>query len=109
MKILIVHQHYLMPGQPGGSRFNELARLWSRAGHQVTVVAGNVNYNTGERPPIYDGTWTVRERDGEVQVWRCHAPRSYGRSYLGRMWAFLGFTASAATAALRAGRHDVVI
>ena len=109
MKILIVHQHYLMPGQPGGSRYNELARLWSEAGHDVTVVAGNVNYNTGERPATYQGTWTYRERDGAVDVWRCHVPRSYGRSYLGRMWAFLGFTASAATAALRAGRHDVVI
>jgi glycosyltransferase involved in cell wall biosynthesis len=109
MKILIVHQHYLMPGQPGGSRFNELARMWSEAGHQVTVVAGNVNYNTGQRPAAYDGTWTLREHDGQVVVWRCHVPRSYGRSYLGRMWAFLGFTASATTAALRAGRHDVVI
>jgi glycosyltransferase involved in cell wall biosynthesis len=109
MKILVVHQHYLMPSQPGGSRFNELARFWSEAGHQVTVIAGNVNYNTGERPTRYDGTWTVREQDGKVEVWRCHVPRSYGSSYLGRMWAFLGFTVSAATAALRVGRHDVVI
>jgi glycosyltransferase involved in cell wall biosynthesis len=109
MKILIVHQHYLMPGQPGGSRFNELARLWSEAGHEVTVIAGNVNYNTGKRPKQYEGKWTVLERDGAVDVWRCHVPAAYGRSYLGRMWAFAGFTISSATAALRAGRHDVVI
>jgi glycosyltransferase involved in cell wall biosynthesis len=109
MKILIVHQHYLMPGQPGGSRFNELARLWSQAGHRVTVIAGNINYNTGKRPGQYRGKWTVLERDGEVDVWRCHVPGAYGRSYVGRMWAFLGFTVSSATAALQAGRHDVVI
>ena len=44
MKILVFHQYYLMPGQAGGSRFNELARLWSEAGHQVTVIAGTVDF-----------------------------------------------------------------
>ena len=37
MKIVVVHQNYLMPGWPGGSRFNEFARLWSDAGHEVTA------------------------------------------------------------------------
>lgn len=109
MKILVVHQFYLQPGEPGGSRFNELARLWSEAGHQVTVVAGTVNYATSKAPERYHGRWTTREQDGQVTVWRCHVPASYGRSYLGRMWAFFAFTLSAATAALRVRRPDVVI
>jgi len=109
VRILVVHQFYLQPGEPGGSRFNELARLWSEAGHQVTVVAGTVNYATGRAPERYRGRWNTREQDGPVEVWRCHVPGSYGRSYLGRMWAFFAFTLSAATAVLRCPRPDVVI
>jgi lipopolysaccharide/colanic/teichoic acid biosynthesis glycosyltransferase len=109
VKILVVHQFYLQPGEPGGSRFNELARLWSEAGHEVTVVAGTVNYNTSKAPAKYRGRWTTRERDGDVTVWRCHVPESYGKSYLGRMWAFFAFTLAAATAVFRCARPDVVI
>jgi len=109
MRILVVHQYYLFPGQPGGSRFNELARLWSDRGHAVTVIAGTVNYSTGEIPEAYRKRWVVREMDGPVTVFRCHVPSSYGKSYAGRMWAFFGFTLSAATAALRAPPADVVI
>ncbi len=109
MNILIIHQYYLMPGQPGGSRFNEFARLWAERGHRVTVVAGTVDYATGETPPRYRGRWVVREQDGAVQVLRCHVPASYARSFQGRMWAFLGFTLSSATGALAAAAPDVVL
>lgn len=109
VRILVVHQNYLFGGQPGGSRFNEFARLWSNAGHNVTVIAGTVNYTTGEVPSHLRGRWLTRERDGQVAVWRCHVPRSYFGSYLGRMWAFLGFTFSATSAALLVRRVDIVI
>lgn len=109
MKIVVVHQYYLMPGQAGGSRFNELARMWSEAGHEVTVVAGNVDYTTGKVPARYDGTWIVEEHDGPVRVLRCHVPSSYAKGYGGRMWAFAGFTFSAITAALKIAQPDVVI
>ena len=109
MKIVVIHQYYLFPGQPGGSRFNEMAQLWSEAGHSVTVIAGTLNYVTGEVPAKYDGKWVTRERNGNVEVWRCHIPRSYGKSYLGRMWAFFVFVLSGATAATRIGQPDVIV
>jgi lipopolysaccharide/colanic/teichoic acid biosynthesis glycosyltransferase len=109
MKILVVHQHYLLPGQPGGSRFNEMARLWAAEGHDVTVIAGTLNYTTGEIPERFRGRWITKEKDGPVTVWRCAVPASYTKGYLGRMWAFLGFTFSATTAALRASVPDVVL
>ena len=109
MKILVVHQHYLSPGAPGGSRFNEFARLWQEAGHEVTVVAGTLNYATGETPEAYRGRWVTKEQDGATTVLRAHVPGSYSKGTLGRMWAFFGFTLSASTAALLAGKHDVVI
>ena len=109
MKILVIHQNYLMPGQPGGSRFNEFARMWSEAGHEVTVVTGTVNYTTGQMPDKYRGRWITHERDGEVDVLRCYVPESYGKSYLGRAWAFAGFTLSATSAVLRLKDYDIVI
>ncbi len=109
MKILVVHQYYLMPGQVGGSRFNEMARLWAEQGHEVAVVAGTVDYCSGNAPEQYRGCWVKKERDGDVTVYRCYVPGSYGKGYAGRMWAFFGFTLSASTAAFRAGRADVVI
>jgi lipopolysaccharide/colanic/teichoic acid biosynthesis glycosyltransferase len=94
---------------PGGSRFNELARIWSEAGHEVTVVAGTLDHSTGVVPPQYHGRWLTKENDGPVMVWRCHVPSSYARSYLGRMRAFLGFTLSALTVVLRVTRPDVIV
>jgi glycosyltransferase involved in cell wall biosynthesis len=109
MKILVIHQYYLMPGSPGGSRFNEFARLWAAAGHEVTVVAGNLDYATGDVPERYHGRWITREMDGDVTVLRCHVPRSYNKSYAGRMAAFFGFTLSSTHAAMTVARPDVVI
>jgi glycosyltransferase involved in cell wall biosynthesis len=109
MRILVVHQYYLMPGQPGGSRFNEMARLWAEQGHKVTVVAGTVDYASGKVPERYHGRWVSKENDGAVAVYRCYVPATYATSYAGRMWAFVGFTLSASSAALRVPRPDIVI
>src|SRR4051812_14569550 len=109
VKILVVHQYYLMPGQVGGSRFNEMARLWTEQGHEVAIIAGTVDYTSGKVPEQYRRCWVRKERDGDVTVYRCHVPGSYGNGYLGRMWAFFAFTLSASTAALRANRADIVI
>jgi len=109
MKILIIHQFYLSPGQPGGSRFNEMSKVWVEQGHQVTVIAGTVNYSSGKAPEDYRGRWLFKEQDGSVTVWRCHVPESYGRSYKGRMWAFFVFVLSAATAVLRTERPDIIV
>jgi glycosyltransferase involved in cell wall biosynthesis len=108
MRILVVHQYYLGPGEPGGSRFNELARMWARSGHHVTVIAGNLNYVTG-KPTVADGRWVIRRDEDGIDVWRCHVPSTYNRGYAGRMWAFFGAALSASWAALRAPRPDVVI
>ena len=108
MRILVVHQYYLGPGEPGGSRFNELARLWTRSGHEVTVVAGNLNYATG-KPTVGGRRWVIRHDEEGVDVFRCHVPSTYNRGYVGRMWAFFGAALSASWAALRAPRPDVVI
>jgi glycosyltransferase involved in cell wall biosynthesis len=109
MNILVIHQHYLAQGQPGGSRFNEFAKLWCETGHKVTVICGNLNYSTGQVLEKYKGQWISQEKDGEVNVLRCYVPTTYSSSYLGRFWAFFGFTISASHAALKVSDFDIVI
>ncbi len=109
MRILVIHQNYLLPDGPGGSRFNEMARFWAQRGHEVTVIAGTVNYSTGRSATPYRGRWITREQDGAVNVLRCYTPATYSRGFLGRMWAFFGFMVSACWAVLRVPRPDVVI
>lgn len=109
MHILLVHQYYLGPGLTGGSRFNEFARLWTEAGHKVSVLAGTVDYATGKTPERYRGRWISREQDGAVDVYRCHMPTTYAKGFAGRALAFAGFALSSATASLAVRSADVVI
>jgi glycosyltransferase involved in cell wall biosynthesis len=108
MRILIIHQYYLSPGQPGGSRFNEMARLWADGGHEVSVIAGNVNYVTGQKTGPQK-RWIAKEQDGPVTVWRCDLPNSYSQSYRGRTWTFAAFALGACAAMLRVARPDVIV
>jgi glycosyltransferase involved in cell wall biosynthesis len=111
VRILIIHQYFLGAQDAGGSRFNQFARYWSEAGHQVTVLAGTVHYATGRKAPAYKGHFLVRETaPGGVRVVRCHVSEQYNVSFLGRAWAYLSFTASSLWAGLTAvPRPDVVV
>jgi len=110
LKITVIHQYFLRPGESGGSRFNEMTRFWKEAGHEVTVIAGQVHYATGIRAPEYRGHWIVEEDAGGVRVLRCYTPGTYHWGTAGRILAFLGFLLSSVWAVLfRAGRPDVVV
>jgi glycosyltransferase involved in cell wall biosynthesis len=109
MRITVVHQYYLAPGEPGISRFNEMARFWVAAGHEVTVVAGNVSLSTGRTHSDTRGRPFIRATDGPVVVLRSYVPSVYSKSYLGRRFAYAVFTLTAIIAALRSGPADIVI
>ncbi|MGK8361306.1 glycosyltransferase family 4 protein [Corynebacterium amycolatum] len=40
MRITYIHQHFVLPGEPGGSRPYEFARRMAAAGHEVTMICG---------------------------------------------------------------------
>lgn len=108
MKILVIHQYYLPPGQAGGSRFNEFARYWQERGHQVTVIAGDLNYASNQVASESKSLISRRSED-DVDVLRCHVPRIYHRGYSGRALAFVAFFLCSLLAVVRAGRPDVII
>lgn len=77
MRVLLV-THYFPPeiGAPQ-ARLSELARLWSEAGDEVTVLTGMPNHPTGRVPPSYRGRWRLQERvDGYrvVRTWLYATP-----------------------------------
>ncbi|GHB85673.1 glycosyltransferase family 4 protein [Persicitalea jodogahamensis] len=111
MRILLVHQFFLKDDEGGGSRWNEMARIWTEAGHEVTVLAGMVHYMAGKSDQ-YAGRYFHQStnRDG-VKVIRCHVPDSYHASFLGRLWAYFSFTFSSIWAGIKLakGSYDVIV
>lgn len=111
MNILLLHQYFLEEDDPGGSRWNELTRMWTDAGHQVTVLAGMMHANGSEKRPEYKGHYFREKAQGAVTVWRCHVSESYNKNFLGRLWGYFSFMFSALWAGLfkAKGKFDVVV
>lgn len=78
-------------------------------GHQVSLIAGSLNYATGAVPRELAGKFVTRRDENGIDTWRCFVPRTYNRSFLGRIWSFFGFMVSASVAIARSPRPDVVI
>lgn len=111
MKILLIHQVFLEEDDPGGSRWNEMTRIWSEQGHQITVLAGMVHYATGKKRPEYKGKYFIYKKQGLVNVWRCHVSEGYNKNFLGRLWGYISFMFSAFWAGLfkAKGKFDIIL
>lgn len=111
MNILLIHQYFLEEDDPGGSRWNEFTRVWTDAGHTVTVLGGMMHYNGHEKRPEYKGRYFVKKQQGNVNVWRCHVSEAYNKHFLGRLWGYFSFMFSSLYAGLfkAKGKFDVVI
>lgn len=111
MRILVLHQYFLGENDPGGSRFNQFARRWTEKGHQVTVLAQTVNYNTGAASEKYRGRLYTEETSSDgIRVLRCYVPMICARNYGGRFWGYIVFVFTSLLAAiLRAGPQDIIV
>lgn len=111
MRILLIHQFFLEDNAGGGSRWNEMSRIWIETGHEVTVLAGMVHYMGGESER-YRGSYFHQStnRDG-VHVIRCHVSNRYNSGFLGRLWAYFSFTFSSIWGGLRRtkGTYDIIM
>lgn len=111
MRILLIHQFFLEDNDGGGSRWNEISRVWTEAGHEVTVLAGMVHYMGGESDQ-YKGQYFQQStnRDG-VKVIRCHVSDSYNSNFIGRLWAYFSFTFSSILGGVRLAKdpYDVIL
>lgn len=111
MKILVVYQYFLDKDESGLSRFNKMLEYWEKDGHEITVIAGDVNYTTGTKKEQYKGKlFTKQQFSKNITLYRTYVSESYNKSILGRLWGYFSFTISSSLVSLfKVKKHDVVI
>jgi glycosyltransferase involved in cell wall biosynthesis len=108
MHILLIHQAFASPGQPGGTRHAELLKRAVQAGHQVTIVASDVNYQTGRA--LYEKRKLMHEENvGGMRILRAYTYSSLHRSFFARVLSFISFVFTSFYVAMKAGKVDLVI
>jgi len=106
MHCLLIHQAFAGPGDPGGTRHFEVAKVLSGEGHRFTIVTGSINYLTGERRVV---TGVNEGAEGRPRVVTAWVPSTLHRSFVWRVLAFLVFSISSFVRALCVRDVDVVL
>jgi glycosyltransferase involved in cell wall biosynthesis len=113
MNILLIHQAFLGQNDGGGSRFNEMTRIWTENGDSnITVLAGMVHYASGKKDETYKGKFTFKEQlNDHLKVIRCYVSESYNINFLGRLWGYFSFVFSSVYAGLfkATEKYDVIL
>lgn len=94
MNILLIHQYFLEPNDGGGSRFNEMTKFWVEAGHNVEVLGGTINHNTGNIPSEYHGKMFTKKQQEGVDILRCYVSSNYMSGFTGRLAGYFSFVLS---------------
>jgi glycosyltransferase involved in cell wall biosynthesis len=105
MHVLLIHQGFASPNEPGGTRHFELARRAVEQGHQFTVVASDISYITASRRQESRAGETIEG----VRVLRAFTHRTLHGSFVGRLFSFISFAASSLLTALRVRDVDLVM
>jgi glycosyltransferase involved in cell wall biosynthesis len=108
MKILLINQVFVSFDEPGFTRHFEMAKYLRERGHDVTIIASDVNYQTGGRIVEHRGVVAEQELDG-VQVLRVFMAPSLHHSYFARILSYISFMFSSVWTALKVRDADLVI
>ncbi|GGC03930.1 glycosyltransferase family 4 protein [Dyadobacter sediminis] len=111
MHILLIHQFFLEDSDGGGSRWNEMCRIWVREGHKVTVIAGTAHYMDSD--PGGNGKEFITEKfnRNQVKVIRCRISGNYNSGFAGRLRGYFSFTFSGIWAGFfhAKNKYDVIL
>lgn len=101
MHIVYLHQYFVTPDQPGGTRSYEMARRLVAAGHRVDMI-------TSDQQPVAGGPdWRVTEEAGIRVHWK-NQPYNNSMGWLDRIKAFFGFAIAASRRAASFRDADVI-
>jgi glycosyltransferase involved in cell wall biosynthesis len=106
--ILLIHQAFVTPNEPGGTRHFEMAAQLRDYGHNLTIVASDLSYLTGQRTIQQKGLVVEQVLSG-IRVLRAFTYPSLHLSYTWRIVSFMSFFLSALWASLKAGHVDLVM
>lgn len=104
MRILLIHQNFVGHKHAGGTRHLDIGACLVQAGHEVTIVASNVDYLTGQaiqrsEPEDFQG----------VRIVRAYAIPSVQKGFIWRAISYISFIPFAAWTAWKIGPVDVVL
>ena len=108
MKILLINQVFVSPNEPGHTRHFEMGQYLKEHGHELIIVASDLNYQTGQRTVERRGLFAEQVFDG-VRVLRTYIYPAIHRSYFWRIIAFFSFMFSSILTALRVKDVDLVL
>jgi glycosyltransferase involved in cell wall biosynthesis len=102
VRVLLIHQAFCGPNDPGGTRHYELGQQLVAESHRLTVITSTYSYLTGERknpPSLING----------IEVHLAATLGGSHRSYFRRILGFLTFTISSFFVALGLEKPDLVV
>jgi glycosyltransferase involved in cell wall biosynthesis len=108
MKILLLNQAFVSPDEPGHTRHFEMAQYLRKHGHELVIVASDLNYQTGQRTVERHGLFTEQTIDG-VRVLRSYIYPTLHRSYFWRIVSFFSFMFSSVWTALSVKDADLIM
>ena len=108
MKILLLNQAFVSPNEPGHTRHFEMAKFLRERGHDLIIVASDLNYQTGQRTVARRGVFAEQVIDG-VRILRAYIYPALHRSYVWRVISFLSFMLSSVWTALQVKGVDLVM
>ncbi|HSK88583.1 MAG TPA: glycosyltransferase WbuB, partial [Anaerolineales bacterium] len=108
MKILILNQGFVSPDEPGHTRHFEMAQFLRERGHELVIVASDLNYQTGQRTIERHGVFT-EQRIAGVRILRAYSYPALHRSYFWRIISFFSFMISSVWTALSVKDVDLIM
>ena len=108
MKILLINQVFVSPNEPGHTRHFEMAQFLQARGHELVIVASDLNYQTGQKTIERRGIFAEQVTDG-VRILRAYMYPALHRSYLWRIVSFFSFMFSSVWTALQVRDVDLVM
>jgi len=108
MKILLINQAFVSPDEPGHTRHFEMAQFLRAHGHELVIVASDLNYQTGKKTIERKGLFAEQVIEG-VRVMRAYMYPALHRSYFWRIISFFSFMFSSVWTALHARDVDLVM
>ena len=108
MKILLINQAFVAPDEPGHTRHFEMAKFLRARGHELVIVASDLNYQTGQRTIARKGIFAEQVIEG-VRIMRAYIYPALHRSYFWRIISFFSFMFSSVWTALQVRDVDLVM
>ena len=108
MKILLINQAFVSPDEPGHTRHYELAQYLKSLGHELVIVASDLNYQTGQKTVSHKGIGIEQNING-IRVIRAYILPALHRSYFWRIISFFSFMFSSTWVAFTVKDVDLVM